>query len=177
MRSLILSALTLSACTSIVPSKVLRLHALSPIEADPAGFAVAITLPKGLEIEPQSARLMFMVTRTDTGETRDDVFVLERMTAERAIYRVAPNDLNALRAAQVVAREWKAENDDATSGSLGVTLSPCKVGTGPAPDARATVAIRVNEDGPFLPLILNGPISAIAEPEQIRDMGACGTEP
>lgn len=164
--------LILSACTRIVPDTVSQLNALSPLEADPAGFAVAITLPKGLDITPQSARLMFAVARADTGETRDGAFVLERTSADQATYQVALRDLNALRALQEVAQQWKNDGD-ATSGSLSVTMSPCRVGAGPADDARASVDIRIDANGPFLPLIRKGPISALAEPEQIRNMGAC----
>jgi hypothetical protein len=165
--------LILSACTRIVPGTALQLNALSPLEADPAGFAVAMALPVGLGIELQSARLMFMVARTDTGETRGGAFVLERVSADQTIYQIAPRDLNALRALQDVARQWKTEGDDVTSGSLSVTMSPCRVGAGPADDARASVDIRIDADGPFLPLIRKGPISALAEPEQIRNMGTC----
>lgn len=165
--------LILSACTRIVPDTVSQLNALSPLEADPAGFAVALTLPDGLDVTPHSTRLMFAVSRADTGETRDGAFVLERASADQAIYQIAPRDLNALRALQDVARQWKSENDDATSGSLNVTMSPCRVGAGPADDARASVDIRIDADGPFLPLIRKGPISALAEPEHIRNMGAC----
>ena len=177
MRALVLPALILSACTSIVPDTALRLNALSPIEADPAGFSVAVALPEGLDIEPKSAQLRFVVIRTDTGETRNRAFVLERLVADQAIYRVAPNDLDAFRAFQALARQWKTENDDATSGSLGVTLSPCKVGAGPVHDARASVAVQTHPDGPFMPLIRNGPISAIVGPEQIHEMRACSTDP
>lgn len=176
MRPFILPALLLSACTSIVPSTALRLSALSPMEADPAGFAVAMTLPEGLEIEPNSARLTLSAIRTDTGEIRDATFVLERLKLEGAVYRVAPGDLDSLRAFQANIGQWKAENGDSTRGSLNVTLSPCTIGEGPAGDARASVAIRINPDGPFLPLVLNGPISDITTPQQIREMEVCSQD-
>lgn len=173
MRALILPFLILSACSNVVPSTAMRLNALSPLEADPAQFAVAITLPEGLDIEPKSARLRFNVRRSDTGETRNGNFVLQRVVAGPAIYQVAPDDLDALRAVQAVARQWKGENPGATRGSMSVTLSPCKAGEGPADNARASIAIKVTADGPYLPLIRNGPISAVSDPEQIRKMGAC----
>lgn len=177
MRTFILSALLLSACTSIVPSTALRLHALSPMEADPAGFAVAMTLPEGLEIEPDSVRLTLNATRTDTGEIRDAAFVLDRLASAGAVYRVAPDDLEALRAFQANMGRLKAEHGDAARGSLSVTLSPCTIGDGPADDARANVSIRIDPDGPFLPLIRNGPISDIRDPDEIGEMGACSFDP
>jgi hypothetical protein len=176
MRLPILSSLILSACSSVIPTTALRLNAMSPLQADPAGFAVAVTLPDGLGIEQETALLKFIVTRTDTNETVEDVFVLERLTTENEVFRVAPEDLDSLRAAQVVAREWRAENDDATSGSLSIMIGPCQVADGPSTDAVVSVAIQVSTDGPFLPLVSNGPISAIVEPEQIRAMGRCRSE-
>ena len=170
MRLGILSALLLSACTSIVPSTVMRVNALSPTSADPAGFAIDLSLPAGIDIMPGTAQLMFAVTRSDTGETQSGAFVLER---EGSVYRVAPQDLSELRALQATARAWEAENEDASNGSLGISLSPCRVGDGPAPNARVSVGLRLAEDGAFLPLVRNGPISAVAEPEEIRDMDVC----
>ncbi len=173
MRFVILTALLLSACTSIVPGTVMRLNAISPLEADPADFAVAITLPDGLGITPNSAQLAMEVSRTDTGESRSDVFILERLQGDPVIYQIAPDDHADLRALQAISLQWQEENDDATSGSIGVTLAPCKIGNGPAADARVSVAIRTAQDGAFLPLIRNGPVSAVADPDQIHDMGAC----
>lgn len=165
-----LSVLLLSACTSIVPSTVMRLNGLSPTTADPAGFAIDLTLPAGIDVQSGTAQLMFSVTRSDTNETRVGTFTLERAGST---FRVAQTDLPALRTLQATARQWDAENNDATEGSLGINLSPCKVGDGPAADARVGVALRMAPDGAFLPLVRNGPLSAVASMEQIRDMGAC----
>ena len=173
MRLTILAALMLSACTSIVPSTIMQLNGLSPTTADPAGFEIAVDLPDGLDIRPGTARLTFAVARSDTGAAQTGTFVLERREGSVTSFRVAPDDLSALRALQATARAWKAENPNATSGSLGLNVSPCKRGAGPANDARVSVAIRMEQDGAFLPLVRNGPISAVAEPDQIRDMGAC----
>lgn len=173
MRPILLVTLILSACSNLVPSTALRLNALSPIEADPADIAVAINLPEGLEIIPNSAQLMMAIRRSDTGEAREGVFVLERVPAQLAVFRVATEDRDALRDLQATARHWKLENDDASNGSLSVTLAPCKMGEGPAVDASASLSIRLTEGGAFLPLIQNGPVSAVVKPEQLRDMGPC----
>ncbi len=175
MRLLVLAALCLSGCTNIVPSTVMRLAAISPIEANPADVAVAITLPEGLEIVADSARLVFTMQKSDVGEVREGVFVLERVPAQRAIFRVAPDDLGAMRDLQATARQWKSEDDDTFKGSLSVTLAPCRIGDGPADDARASLAIRLSEDGVYLPLIRDGPVSAVVEAEQLLEMGPCGT--
>ncbi len=172
MRFAFLSVLALSACTSIVPMTAMQLSGLSPTTADPADFAVDLTLPAGIDLGPGTAKLLFTVTRTDVDQTEEGVFTLQR---DGSVFRVDPADHAALRALQATARQWKAENDDATGGSLSINLSPCLLGDGPADDAKVSVAIQMKQDGPFLPLVRNGPISAVTSEEQLRDMPACPT--
>ena len=69
---------------------------------------------------------------------------------------------------------WEAADPDGTSGSLSVTLDPCRIGAGPAPDARVSVAIRLEPGGPFLPLVRNGPISQVAGSDDIGALPQCG---
>lgn len=173
MRTAILATLILSACTAVVPSTITKLNAISPLHADPADFAIALTLLPGIGIRPGSARLTLTVVRDDIDAQRSGVFVLERVTNDSAIYRIATGDQAALRAIQQTGLAWQAENEAATSGALGINLSPCMIGTGPAPGARVSVGIRVAKEGSFLPLIRNGPLTAVTTPEVLRDMGAC----
>jgi len=170
MRFSILAILALSACTSLVPSTIMRLNGLSPTTADPEGFAVDLTLPDGIDVMHGTARLMFTVTRSDTGAEQSGDFVLARAGS---VFRIAPDDYAPLRDLQTTARAWTAENDGATNGSLGLSLTPCLIGNGPAPDARVSVGLRLEEGGAFLPLVRNGPLSAVASDEELREMGAC----
>ena len=162
--------LVLSACNSVVPSTAMRLSGLSPTTADPAGFAVDLELPTGIDIQPETALLLFSVVRSDTGEAQSGTFVLER---DDTVFRVAPDDLAALRELQKTAQRWKEEAGGATEGSLSVNLAPCLMGDGLAPDARVSVGLRLDKDGMILPLVRNGPLSAVASPAQISEMGAC----
>lgn len=170
MRLPILSVLLLSACTSIVPTTVIRLNSLSPTTADPAGFAVDLSLPEGIDITPRSAVLSFSISRSDTGETQSGDFVLQR---EGSVFRVAPQDLAALRALQATSRAGDADGADATTGAIGINLLPCIVDEGPVDNARVSVGLRLYEDGAFLPLVRNGRLSAVATDAQIRDMDVC----
>ncbi|SFR31727.1 hypothetical protein SAMN04488005_0158 [Yoonia tamlensis] len=172
MRLSLLPILALCACSSIVPSTVARLSTLSPTTADPAGFAVLMTLPDGLGVQRGSARLIFSARRTDTGETLQEDVILER-DAGAQLFRIAAADYARLRAAQATARLWETQNKDATQGALSVHVAACKIGAGPDPDARVSVAIQTTQGGEFQPLVRNGPLSAIASAAQIRDMGAC----
>ncbi|WP_108815612.1 hypothetical protein [Loktanella sp. Alg231-35] len=170
MRLSFLTFIVLSACASIVPSTVLRLNGLSPTTADPAGFALDLTLPAGIDVLPDTAQLTFAVARSDTGEAQSGSYSLER---KGDVFRIAEDDLPALRALQATARAWKVENDAAASGSIGLTLTPCLIGDGPTPDARVSVGLRLEENGAFLPLVRGGPLSAVASAAEISEMGVC----
>lgn len=170
MRFSILAIIALSACTSIVPSTVMRLNGLSPSTADPAGFAVDLTLPAGIDVQPGTARLLYSVARADTGQTRSGSYTLER---DGSVFRIAPDDLAGLRALQATTRLWQVQNRDATDGSLGLTVAFCKNDPAPAADGRVSVGLRLEEGGAFLPLVRNGPLSAVASADQISEMGLC----
>ncbi|MEL6838862.1 MAG: hypothetical protein AAFP85_06185 [Pseudomonadota bacterium] len=170
MRLLLLSTLALSACTSIVPTTAMRLSNLSPTTANPADIAVDLTLPTGIDVSPGSARMLFSMIRTDTGETAEGAFTLDR---DGSVFTINPADYAALRALQATARQWKAENADAATGSLSISLSPCRLGAGPDDEARVGVAIQMKQDGAFLPLVRDGPLSAVTSEAQLRDMPDC----
>ena len=170
MKAKILYAFLLSGCTSIVPMTAMRLSGLSPTTADPADFAVDLTLPAGVDVSPGAAKMMFSTTRTDTDETAARAFTLQR---DGSVFRVDPADHAAFRALQATARQWDAENPDATKGSLTINLAPCRVGAGPAANATVSVAIQMEQGGDFLPLVRNGPLSAVTSEEQLRNMPDC----
>ena len=170
MRPTILSVLLLSACTSIVPLTAMRLSGLSPTTADPADLAVDLTLPAGIDVSPGSAVLLFSTTRADTGETDAATFTLLR---NGSVFTIDPADYADMRATQATIRQWKAENEVGVEGSLGISLSPCRIGEGPDDDATVSVAIQMEQDGAFLPLVRNGPLSAVTSEELLRDMPGC----
>ena len=147
-----------SACTSFVPSTLGRVAGLSPLTADPAAIALRVALPDGVGIAPGSARMI--LSSTDGAITTTDVFVLEQMGD---VYAIAAADIGPLQSRQAELSAIENSRGDEVSGSLGLSLTPCRIGNGPAPDANASVDLRLTSDGPFLPLIRNGPISAITE--------------
>ena len=175
MRVMLLAAASLSACTSLVPATVMQLSGLSPLTADPADFAVSLDLPEGVAVTPGSARLTFSVMRSDLRQIDSETMTLMQVGD---VFAISPQDQARLRAIQTRARGWKAQAPDATEGSLSLSLAPCGTGYPLAPDARVNVGVRLSEDGPFLPLVRNGPLSAVAEAVQIADMPPCaGDDP
>ncbi|WP_341368236.1 hypothetical protein [Yoonia sp. BS5-3] len=170
MRFVLFPVLVLSACSSLVPATVMKLGGLSPLTADPADFAVNLSLPNGVDLRPNTARLVFSVTRSDTQHTEEGIFTLQRAGS---VFTIHQSDHDDLRALQSVAKEWNAENPDTTQGALSVSLSPCRIGTGPEPDATVSVAVQVEQGGPFLPLVKGGPLSVVTSEAQLREMPDC----
>lgn len=66
---------------------------------------------------------------------------------------------------------WKAKG--AARRALGLGIGGCAVGDGPAPDASASVLIRLREDGPYLPLIESGKLSGLLGAEVLAAIQPC----
>ena len=169
---LLLAAGVLSGCGGLVPTTLVRLGAVSPLEADPAGFAVTLDLPEGLGLQPGIGRLALTAERRDPPDRLAGACGLS--SGPDGGIGVDPDEIDALRALQAEVAAWEAADPDGTSGSLSVTLDPCRIGAGPAPDARVSVAIRLEPGGPFLPLVRNDPISQVAGSDDIGALPQCG---
>jgi len=167
---LIASALLLSACGSVVPTTVLKLSNLSPLTADPADFAVQVTLPDGIDVTPGTAQLTFTGQRTPDSPKTSGTFTLARAGD---VFRIAPDDLQPIRDLQAQFNAWETEDADQSSGSLGVTVGACTTGAGPTPDARISVAIQIADGGPFLLLVRNAPLLDVAAQDDINALLPC----
>lgn len=186
MKYLALSVLLVTACGAIVPQTASRLAGISPVEADPAGFEVALAIPQGLDIRPNGARMTLRAERAGSGEISEATYVLARFGGPDAgvglepeaggqivTYRVAEADLAPLRVQQALIRAWEAENDAETAGSLSVSIDPCGVGDGPSLTAEGSVFLRTEMGGEFLPVVRKGPITAIMDAETLGGLPAC----
>ena len=165
----------LSACSGLVGSTAAILGTVDPLTADPAAVAVRVDLPEGIALLEDGARLALAARRDDTGQAFSEVFVLRQDGDGTRTLAVDGTDYARLRQAQATARAWKAEDDDATRGSLSLTLDPCRTVASPAPDARFSAAIRLDRDGPFLPLLRNARLGDVAAVAEIAQLPACET--
>ncbi len=165
MKYPLIALLFAAGCSNVVPSAVARLYALSPMEADPSDIAVALDLPDGIGVRPQSAKLTLTATRTDTDQTSAGTYIFSASPGSdgSTVYAVADSDFERLRAQQSLIRGWKEVADDATSGSLSVGLEGCAIGAGPTPDAVISINMRTAQDGAFFPLIRNAPITEVLD--------------
>lgn len=181
------ACLVLAACSALVPGTMVELSALSPLTADPSAIEVALVLPPGLEVAPNSAILTLGATHRVTGETVSETFVLQPMSsqaggaglpddpgAER--FRLSPADLDRMEQTQNDIEASNALLPDAVRGSLSVGLGGCAKGEGPAPDAKAAAFIRTERNGAFLPLIRETPLLTLLGRDLFDAIGPC-TDP
>jgi hypothetical protein len=156
------AALWLAGCSTLVPSTAARLATMDPLTADPAQIEVALILPAGLQVAQNGAKLTIEATRGDQVEKaqvtlQDSPLQLSGFAVPegaRAItLRIRSTDIDRLRATQRRIAAWRADKAEKTSGSFGVGLAACTIGSGPAENAVASMLIRTETGAPFQPLI------------------------
>ena len=173
---LVLIALALTAgCSSVVPSTIARLNAISPMEADPQDIAIALDLPDTVGITQGSAQMLMTATRRDTEQTSSETYILATMHGSdgSTIYAIAEADFGRIRAQQTLIQQWKEEAGRATSGSVGVNLKGCSIGDGPDEDDVMSIRIRTDTDGPFFPLVRDTPVKKVLEFTEIGALEPC----
>lgn len=152
-------ALGLSACSAVVPATVRELSQTNPLEIDPADYAVIAYLPEGLDIAPKGARLRISAQRG--ADSVAGTYVLTRKALARGgtEFEVAQADLADLRRVQATARQWKAEDPDATNGELSLDVTLCVSGDGPAEGAEFWADMVLEADRPAVPLLRPVPVA------------------
>lgn len=172
-------AIALSGCTALVPSSAARLARLDPLTADPAALELVVILPPGLAISPGSAKVELSAVRGT--EHMGGSFQLADRAAPKGIdlpeaatargFAIAEPDVARMRALQGEIAAWKREGE--AKGSFGIGIGGCAVGAGPAPDATGSVLVRVENDGPFLPLIVDGKLADLLGAEVLAAIKPC----
>jgi hypothetical protein len=149
----------LTACGYVSPMTVAHLNALSPLEADPADIAVALTLPEGIGLAEEGAVFSVEASRKDTGEALSyRAKLAEESRGDIRILRIPKADHATLRDAQATVTAWKAERPSRGSGSFSVEATFCKTDPEIDPDATFSIAIQTEAGGAFLPLVSNAPL-------------------
>ena len=158
--SLATVCILLSACSSLVPATLMQVMALSPLQADPADIALRTSLPRGVGLIPDASFLTLAATNPARGLDVDHRFAI-RTTEDaegRLVFTLAPEAMAPLARLQEIVRHHEAEDPRGTTGSLGVTLGLCDLGTGIDPQQRLSVDLRTEAEGVFLPFVRNLPI-------------------
>ncbi len=177
MRALILGALILMGCAWTNTETARQLNQFDPMTADPADFAMVIDLPPGLRMDLDASTLTFRARRSDTGEEAGGQFALVEVSGPggATVYALAPSEVAAFRAAQVTIGAWEEAAPDASTGELSLGLAACADGEGPAKDATVSAGLRLEAEGPVLPLIENMPIREILRASAGTTTESCGS--
>jgi hypothetical protein len=169
----LLPALLLAACSSVVPSTLAMLATTSPIKADPGAMAVALILPPGIAVKPNTAELKISMARADTGEQRSGRYTLidAKETPSNIslaagetlhVFQLSLKDADDMRRLQAEFAVWETEVPKGDGhGSLSLGLGGCSVNGGPTKDAVASAYIRTKADGTFSPLIDRDPLGKL----------------
>ncbi|MEX0310149.1 MAG: hypothetical protein AB3N17_07845 [Tateyamaria sp.] len=166
---LLASAILLAACSTVVPSTIMQLQGVDPLTADPADIALHVDLPDSVSLANDAGTLDLRAQLRD-GSTLAGQFPIERVGS---MLQVAPAAHDNLRALQAEIGTWKAADPDGTSGSLSVDLNPCLTGPTVPEGAMLSVAIRLDADGPFLPLVRDVSIADALGRQAVLDPRPC----
>ena len=164
IRAALLSLSLLASCTAVPLATQAALGRVDPLSADPGGFVLFLSLPPGIVLRESSGVMTLTAERADTGARIDGSYRLEAvsMGAEGALaFRVAPADLDRLRADQATAAAWEAEVPELSSGSLSIRAAGCLTGAPVPDDARVSARLQIAEGGPALPLLRAAPLRAL----------------
>lgn len=165
----------LSGCTAMAPGSALWLHQVDPLTADAGDISVALALPPGLGVLPDSVTLSLSAARAGQGSVGGSWTLEETRDAmDRRVYRVAAADRAELRRVQRQALAWEDVDPDGTTGSLSLALGGCR--TVPAElltDARASVFLSLAPDQPPRALFRNAPVAEILSDDDLKALPRC----
>lgn len=167
---------TAAACSSVVPSTVMRLNALDPFTADPRDIAVALDLPAGLALVPNSTELRFKAVHSPSGETHQRDYVLQEQRLEDGvvIYTLSANDIADLEAMKTVLLPWRDTSDGNSSLSMVVHTDPCRLPDfDVGPDPRVNVLLRLEQDGPLRPLLRDASVLEYFDVAALAELPQC----
>jgi len=170
MKDILLAAsIAVGACSTVVPSTVLQLQGVDPLTADPADIALQVVLPEGVAL-PEAAGTLDLRAELRSGSVLAGQFPIKRVGS---VLQVADGAHDNLRALQAEIGTWKAADPDGTAGRLSVDLEPCLASDAVPNDATLSVAIRLEADGPFLPLLKDAPIADALNEQADYDLRRC----
>ncbi len=170
MKEVVLAAaVVLGACSTVVPSTILRLNAVDPLTADPGVIALRASLPESVGVLPGSAVLTLRARLRD-GTERAGRFGIEQVGD---VFQIASAVQDDLRALQADIAAWEAADPDGTEGSLGVDLEPCRKGVDIPEDATLSIAIRLEAGGSFLPLLQDARVVDLLDKVTLAEMSDC----
>lgn len=170
LKSLVLpvACLAVTACASVNPAALAKLASLDPLTADPSQIAVAARLPEALKLRTGDLMMVVKTNGADGPGKIDETFYLEVSEAEAGdagvivpddgerlqTARVAPQDIERLRATQAKASAMKAAGGAKGKGSLTVSAKGgCRVAELPDGPLMLNIYMQTENNGDWFPVV------------------------
>lgn len=175
--ALVTATLALSACTSFVPSTLMKLNRLDPFTANPAYFAVLLDAPAGLSLVEDTTKMNVYATHSPSGQSWNETYILDefRDGAGQVTYILTPDSVDNLRALQATLNGFVETSDGNGTGGFGISMDPCRdVDVALVDDPKLSLYVRFEIDGPFRPLVRDASVLEFFEIDEIPDLPQCG---
>ncbi|WP_171208593.1 MULTISPECIES: hypothetical protein [unclassified Ruegeria] len=144
-------------CNSVVPGTVRQLTDVDPLTARPSDIALKLELPSALGVRPDSGRIELSGHGADGSISKR--FVLHEV--DDGVFLIADQDIERFQSVQQEISRMKMEDPEGTKGSLSLSFGPCLNHPTDIDQERLTVAIRLSQEGEFLPLLVDVPARTV----------------
>jgi hypothetical protein len=161
---------SLASCASVNPIGLAKLAAMDPLATDPAQMAVAARLPEALKLRTGD---LVMTVKTDGAkgvDVIDETFLLDINDASAGeagvivpeagerlqTARVAPSDIERLRATQAKARVIKTAGGEKGQGAISINArGACRTGDLTAGPLNLNIFMATEKGGGWFPVVSN----------------------
>ena len=165
-----LSIAAIAALSILLSTTLARPDTTDPLTADPRGIAALVTLPDGVALPEDGAVMTLSAVNTATEAVSREQYVL--IPSENGdLYVLSRGDQARLSEQQGMILGWMAQEID-VDGTFNFVIDPCQVGDGPDRQARVSVQLRADTEGPFLPVIDDMRLRRILD-QDLDEMPVC----
>lgn len=180
---------SLASCASVNPIGLAKLAAMDPLTADPAQLAVAARLPEALKLRTGDLVLTMKSDGAQGADAIDERFLLDVKDAKAGeagvivpqagerlqTARVAPTDIERLRATQAKARVVKAAGGKKGKGSISINArGACRTGDLPAGALNLNIFMANETGGGWFPVVSNLDVRKALGADVLAKIEACG---
>ncbi len=181
-------AAILSACASVNPVGLAKLAAMDPLSADPQQISVAARLPQALKLRTGDLVMLVKTNGVEGPDAIDETFslaVTDAAAGDAGVIapgdgerlqtaRVAPQDLERLRATQAKARAMKASGKHKGNGSLTVSAKGgCKMAELGDAELVMNLYMQTEANGEWFPVVNALDLRRALGAEMLAKIPAC----
>jgi hypothetical protein len=179
---------SLCACASVNPIGLARLAAMDPLSADPEQISVAARLPQALKLRTGDLMMVVKTNGKEGPAKIDETFhllVADAAAGEAGVIapevgerlqtaRVAPADIERLRATQAKARTLKASGGPKGKGSLTVSIKGgCKTAEMQGVELVMNLYMQTESNSEWFPVVSGLDLRSALGAEMLAKIPAC----